>query len=113
MNLQRFLLSVIDDGSVIDGPEIMPAIDAFNEKLRENDQWIFAWGLHAPEHSYLVDKRAGRGMVDQGSLIPCESGSEYISGIWLIQAESLEVALSLASEGSLACNRKVEVRPFH
>ena len=113
MNLQRFLLSVIDDGSVIDGPEVMPAIDAFNDKLRENDHWIFAWGLHSPEHSFLVDNRAGRGMVDQGSLIPYESGSEYISGLWLIQAESLEVALSLASEGSLACNRKIEVRPFH
>ena len=113
MNLQRFLLSVLDDGSGVAGPEVMPAIDLFNEKLRENGQWIFAWGLHSPEHSYLVDNRAGLGALEQGSLIPYESGSEYISGIWLIQAESLEVALSLAAEGSLACNRKVEVRPFH
>ena len=113
MNLQRFLLSVIDDDSVVDGPEVMPAIDLFNEKLQENGHWIFAGGLHSPEHSYLVDNRGGRGLEEKGSLIPYVGGSEYISGIWLIQAESLEVALELAAEGSLACNRKVEVRPFH
>ena len=109
----KFLISVIDRPSNPGTSDEMVAIDKFNDDLRTNGQWIFAWGLHSPVHSYLVDNRAGRGLVNQGSLIPYESGSEYISGIWLIQAESLEVALSLASEGSLACNRKIEVRPFH
>jgi hypothetical protein len=113
MNLQRFLLSVIDDGSVVDGPEIMPAIDQFNDKLRAEGHWIFAWGLHSPERSHVIDNREGRGLSSEGPLIPYSSGSEYISGIWLIQAESEEIALALAAEGSLACNRKVEFRPFH
>ena len=31
---------------------------------------------------------------------------------WIIEAPDLDVALKLATEGSKACNRKVEVRPF-
>ncbi len=31
---------------------------------------------------------------------------------WIIEAFDLDVALKLATEGSKACNRKVEVRPF-
>nr|WP_318724420.1 YciI family protein [Streptomyces albicerus] len=37
---------------------------------------------------------------------------EYLAGFWIIEAPDLDVALKLAAEGSKACNRKVEVRPF-
>jgi len=37
---------------------------------------------------------------------------EYLAGFWIIEAADLDVALKLAAEGSKACNRKVEVRPF-
>jgi hypothetical protein len=33
-------------------------------------------------------------------------------GFWIIEAADLDVALKLAAEGSKACNRKIEVRPF-
>jgi hypothetical protein len=36
-----------------------------------------------------------------------------MAGFWLIKAESMEEAKALASEGSNACNRKVEVRRLH
>jgi hypothetical protein len=110
---KKYLIAVIDDGSVIDGPDVMPAIDAFNEKLRVEGQFVFAWGLHTPEASKVIDNRAGLGSISQGSLIPHEVGSEYISGIWIIEAESPDQAEALAAEGSKACNRKVELRPFH
>ena len=113
MTLKRFLIGVIDDGSVIDGPEVMQAIDAFNEKLRANNHWIFAWGLHSPERSHLIDNREGRGVDVRASLVPYKRGDEFISGVWIIEAESEELARKLAAEGSQACNRKVELRPFH
>jgi hypothetical protein len=37
---------------------------------------------------------------------------ENYSGFWLIQAADLESAQTLALEGSMACNRKVELRPL-
>ena len=97
---KRFLISVIDDLSGSGTPDEMVAIDAFNEKLRENGQWIFAGG---------IDNRAGAG-IETGK--PLFAATENFSGFWLIEAESLEVARELAFQGSLACNRKVELRPL-
>jgi hypothetical protein len=37
---------------------------------------------------------------------------EYLAGFWIMEAAGLDVALKLAAEGSKACNRKIEVRPF-
>jgi hypothetical protein len=37
---------------------------------------------------------------------------EYLIGFWIIEAPDLDVALKLAAEGSRACHRKTEVRPF-
>ena len=38
--------------------------------------------------------------------------SEYYSGFWLIEAANEEEARELALEGSRACNRRVELRPY-
>ena len=43
---------------------------------------------------------------------PFVESKEYLAGFWIIEAADLDVALKLAAEGSKACNRKVEVRPF-
>lgn len=37
---------------------------------------------------------------------------EYLAGFWIMEAAGLDVALKLAAEGSKACDRKIEVRPF-
>jgi hypothetical protein len=33
-------------------------------------------------------------------------------GFWIIEAPDLDVALKLMTEGSKACNRRLEVRPL-
>ena len=43
---------------------------------------------------------------------PFLESKEYLAGLRIIEAADLDAALKLASEGSKACNRKVEVRPF-
>jgi hypothetical protein len=48
-------------------------------------------------------------MVTDG---PFLESKEYLAGFWVIEAPDLDVALKLATAGSKACNRKVEVRPF-
>jgi hypothetical protein len=48
-------------------------------------------------------------MVTDG---PFLESKEYLAGLWIIEAADLDVALKLATEGSKACNRKIEVRPF-
>lgn len=106
----KFLISVIDTESRSQhSAQEMQAIDDFNDKLRAAGQRLFAGGLSSPSESAVFDYRDGKSDVSQGPLVENE---EFLSGFWLIEAESLEVARSLAAEGSAACNRKVELRPL-
>jgi hypothetical protein len=106
----RFLISVIDDLANSGTPEEMVEIDAFNDKLRANDQFIFAWGLQEPATATVIDNRKGANL-ETGK--PFFDSKEHYSGLWLIQADNLEIARTLAFEASKACNRKVELRPLH
>ncbi len=106
----RFLISVIDDLSNSGTPAEMEEIDKFNDSLRVNNQFIFAWGLHAPETATVIDNRNGAN-TETGK--PHFDAKEHYSGLWLIEADSPETAKKLAFEASKACNRKVELRPLH
>ena len=106
----RFLISVIDNVSNSGTPEEMNAIDAFNDKLRSNNQFIFAWGLQEPETATVIDNRKGAN-IETGK--PLFDSNEHYSGLWLIEASDLEAARTLAFEASEACNRRVELRPLH
>ncbi len=106
----KFLISVIDGQSGSANSDEMSKIDAFNDKLRANNNWIFAWGLEDPKSAVVIDNRNGANIQTDGPLI---ESPEYVSGFWIIEAADYATARELAFEGSLACNRKVELRPFH
>ena len=106
----KFLISVIDNLSNSGTPEEMVAIDSFNDRLRANGKWIFAWGLQAPETATVIDNRAG---IHTETGKPLFDSKEHYSGLWLIEASDLESARILAFDASKACNRKVELRPLH
>jgi hypothetical protein len=102
----QYLLSVIHDGPGLATDAEMAAIDVFNDRLRAEGHWVFAGGL-GPATG--VDNRDGSGLVTDG---PYVESKEFLAGFWIIEAPDLDVALALAADGSKACNRKVEVRPF-
>ena len=105
----QYLVSVIAvtaDSPALATPEEDAAIDAFNERLQAEGHWVFAGGLGA---ATVIDNRGGEAMFTDG---PFVESKEYLAGLWIIEAADLDVALKLAAEGSKACNRKVEVRPF-
>jgi hypothetical protein len=105
----QFLISVIDDqtGSATD--DEMAAIDVFNHGLQARGNWVFAGGLGAPGAAITIDNRRGKGLVTDGPFVETK---EYIAGFWIIETSGLEAARELAAEGSKACNRTVELRPF-
>ena len=105
----QFLVSVIDDGTGRATPAEEAAIDAFNDRLRAEGNWVFAGGLGSPEPATVIDNRGEEPVFSDG---PFLESKEYLAGFWVLQAPGLDVALRLAAEGSKACNRKVEVRPF-
>jgi hypothetical protein len=105
----QYFVSVIDDTAGLATGDEMAAIDAFNDRLRADGHWVFAGGLGTPSTATVIDNRSGEAMLTDG---PFVESKEYLAGFWIIEAPDLDVALKLAKEGSKACNRKVEVRPF-
>jgi hypothetical protein len=105
----QYLVSVIDDGAGLATPDEMAAIDVFNDRLKDDGHWVFAGGLAGPGSATVIDNRGGEAMVTDG---PFVESKEYLIGFWIMEAPDLDVALKLAAEGSKACNRKIEVRPF-
>jgi hypothetical protein len=105
----QYLVSVIADTTGLATPEEMAAIDVFNDRLIADGHWVFAGGLAAPSSATVIDNRGEEPMFADG---PFVESKEYLAGFWVWEAPDLNVALKLATEGSKACNRKVEVRPF-
>jgi len=105
----QYLVSVIHDEASLATPDEMAAIDVFNDRLQAEGHWVFAGGLGGPDTATVVDNRAEEAMFTDG---PFVESKEYLIGFWIIEAADLDVALKLAAEGSKACNRKIEVRPF-
>ena len=105
----KFAIFVIDDESRSGNAQEMAAIDEFNEKLRKDGHWIMAVGLESPKNAFLLDNRADANISQPGSLF---DSPDFYSGMWVIEAPDLATAKLLAVAGSLACNRKVELRPF-
>jgi hypothetical protein len=105
----QYLVSVIDDTAGLATPDEMAAIDVFNDRLIAEGHWVFAGGLGAPSSATVIDNRGEETMFTDG---PFVESKEYLAGFWVMEAADLDEALKLAAEGSKACNRKVEVRPF-
>ena len=105
----QYLVSVIFDEDVLATPEEDAAIDVFNDGLVAEGHWVFAGGLAAPTSATVIDNRGEEAMFTDG---PFLESKEYLVGFWIIEAADLDLALKLAAEGSKACNRKIEVRPF-
>ena len=106
----QYLFSVIADSTELATPGEMEAIDVFNDKLRSQGHWVYGNGLAAPSSATVIDARGEKPIFTDGPFI---ESKEFLAGFWVIEAPNLDVALKLATEGSKACNRKVELRPFY
>jgi hypothetical protein len=105
----QYLLSVIAATPGLATDSEMAAIDVFNERLQTEGHWVFAGGLTEPSNATVIDNRGEAPIFSDG---PFVESKEHLAGFWIIDAADLDVALELATAGSKACNRKVEVRPF-
>jgi hypothetical protein len=105
----QYLVNVIDSRSSSGTDEEAVAIDAFNDTLRAGGHWVFAGGLADPTVSTVIDGRGDEPVLTDGPFIETK---EWAAGFWIIEAPDLDVALKLMTEGSKACNRRLEVRPL-
>jgi hypothetical protein len=106
----KFIISVIDSQTRSPhSAEEMQAIDDLNVDMQSAGQRLFAGGIDSPSTAFVFDARGGEAEVTPGAF---HIGNEFFSGIWIIEVETLEEAKALAIRGSIACNRKVELRPL-
>ncbi|MCS0498583.1 YciI family protein [Protaetiibacter mangrovi] len=105
----QYLINVIDSRTNSGTAEEMVAIDAFNEKLIAGGHWVFAGGLADPTVSTVIDNRGETPVLTDGPFVETK---EWAAGFWIIEARDLDEAIALMTEGSRACNRKLEVRPL-
>ena len=106
----QYFISVIAEGTELADPGEMAAIDVFNERLRTRGYWVYANGLADPRAATVIDGRGEEPVFTDG---PFLESKEFLAGFWIIDVPDADVALKLAAECSKACNRKVELRPFH
>ncbi|MGA0877488.1 MAG: YciI family protein [Ilumatobacteraceae bacterium] len=105
----RFLMAVIDSTTDPGRPEAPGAVDAFNVKIEAAGQRIIAAGVAAPNEATVFDNRQGSGQVSSGPAVETDA---YMAGFWVIEVPDRTTAEALAAEASLACNRRIELRPF-
>ena len=107
--MAQYLFSVLFESPGRATEEEATAIDAFNEQLKADGNWVFAGGLGSPDAATVVDGRDAEPVFTDGPYI---ESKEFVAGFWIIEAPHLDEALRLASLGSKACNRRLEIRPF-
>ena len=105
----KFIIFVIDRANNPATSNEMAEIDKFNSDLRQNGNWVMAAGIQDPSKSKLIDNREDNSNLTDGSVF---TEIEFYSGFWIVDAADQQTAEKLASAGSRACNRKVELRPF-
>lgn len=106
----QYLMTVIAEGNEVPKPGESAAIDQFNDGLRDRGYWVFANGLAEPSSATVVDARGEEPLFTDG---PFLESKEHMAGFWIIDVPDFDVALKLAANGSKACNRRIELRPFH
>ena len=105
----HYLLTVIGDTDRPADDSAPGAIDAFNDRLKDEGRWVFGGGLTDPQDATVTDSRGGDPVFTDG---PFVESKEFLAGFWVITADDLDAALALSADASRACHRKVEVRPF-
>ena len=79
------------------------------DELRERNAWVIGDQLAPPRRARTVRRRGGRVTVTDG---PFAETKEAIGGFDLIEADSFEEAVEIASRHPVAESGTIEVRPL-
>jgi hypothetical protein len=109
----RYLLSIYQPDGDPPEPAVMAGIAAglheFNQDLRAAGAWLFTGGLHAASSATVVHPREGQPLLTDG---PYVEAKEHVGGVWIIEADDLDAALSWAGRATGIIGLPIEVRPF-
>ena len=116
--MNQYLLSVYEVEGAVEGapgsPEemqsFMERVIALEEGLDNAGAFVFGGALHGPDAATVVSGGTGLGKVTTDG--PFTEAKEHIGGFYIINAETLDEALTWADKVVKAINHSIEVRPF-
>lgn len=82
---------------------------AFDWRLTESGQLILAQPLQAPETAVTIRARNGKLSATDG---PFAETKEFFGGFFLIEAEDIAAARTIAETSPMASMGSIEIRPF-
>ena len=87
------------------------AIDALNDEMVEAGVRIFVGGLHHASSAKSLRLQPGdEAILTDGPYLKTD---EHVAGFWVLEAASLDEALTWGRKATVACKAPVEVRQFH
>jgi hypothetical protein len=99
-----------DDDPSVEDEATERAIDVLNEEMVAAGVRIFVGGLlPAGSAKSLRAQPDGKVLITDG---PYLETNEHIGGFWVLEAASLEDALTWGRKAVVACRAPIEVRPF-
>lgn len=90
--------------------EMFKTVGAFNKKVMDAGEFVFAGGLEESSTATVQDATKGEVITTDGPFLETR---EHISGFWVLELADLDTALARAAEASEACGKAIEVRPFN
>jgi hypothetical protein len=87
----------------------MTQIHALEAEMRSTGTYVFGGALHAPDTATVVRVSGGDVLTTDG---PFAESKEHLGGLYIIEAEDLDAALTWASKTAEAVAHAIEVRPF-
>ncbi len=114
--MNQYLLSVYDVAGGVDGPPSTPEqmqgfmakVMALEEEMDTAGAFAFGGALHGPDAATVVSGGMDKVTTDG----PFVEAKEHIAGFYIVNASSLDDALSWAAKVSQAVGQSIEVRPF-
>ena len=89
--------------------QLMERVAVLEEEMKSAGAWLFGGALHEADTATVVRVSDGDVLTTDG---PFAEAKEHLGGFYIIEAESLDVALVWASKTTAAVSKPIEVRPF-
>jgi hypothetical protein len=96
------------EAGVLPGPEILTAMDKYNDELARAGVLLAAEGLQPSSKGARIKFSGDKRTVTDG---PFAETKELIAGFWLIQARSREEAIEWVKRAPFGGGFEVEIRP--
>ena len=85
-------------------------VNALEAEMEAVGAYVFGGALTGPGDARVVASSGGEVVTTDG---PFAESKEHIGGIYLLETDDREAALTWAARTSAAVGRPIEVRPFH